>query len=201
MRPQVGFSVQRAVLGLAEQHEVLGAIVGLVLVDVVHLVFRRNLSVDAAPHLSVKPDDRLIVSAAPQVPRASAPLNAAITQTFIPPLSWFIRTKPTPATNTGWSAVATIERPSLNDIWNTSACRRVMADARTRRAPRGVATMSPCLTSRIGRAVPSPIVTIVSPTRHHAASCCGPRSRSGSSAEYVVAMAPFGHVSRRRDGS
>jgi hypothetical protein len=36
---------------------------------------------------------------------------------------------------------------------------------------------------------------------HHAASCCGPRNLSGSSAEYVVATAPFGHVRRRFDGS
>jgi len=36
---------------------------------------------------------------------------------------------------------------------------------------------------------------------HTAASCWGPRSRSGSSALKVVAMAPFGQVSRRFDES
>ena len=34
-----------------------------------------------------------------------------------------------------------------------------------------------------------------------AASCCGPRKRSGSSAEKVWAIAPFGHLTRRRVGS
>src|ERR1700730_12530217 len=36
---------------------------------------------------------------------------------------------------------------------------------------------------------------------HHAASACGPRRRSGSSAEKVVAVAPLGQVSRRFEGS
>ena len=36
---------------------------------------------------------------------------------------------------------------------------------------------------------------------HHAASCWGPRSRSGSSALKRVATAPLGHVRRRFDGS
>jgi hypothetical protein len=36
---------------------------------------------------------------------------------------------------------------------------------------------------------------------HTAASCCGPRNRSGSSALNVVAIAPFGHVNRRFEDS
>src|SRR5687767_12693326 len=32
-------------------------------------------------------------------------------------------------------------------------------------------------------------------------SCCGPRKRSGSSAENVVQIAPFGHVNLRFEGS
>ncbi|HYD88709.1 MAG TPA: hypothetical protein VEA80_14640 [Vitreimonas sp.] len=35
----------------------------------------------------------------------------------------------------------------------------------------------------------------------HAASNCGPRRRSGSSAENAYATEPFGQVSRRREGS
>ena len=34
----------------------------------------------------------------------------------------------------------------------------------------------------------------------HAPSCCGPRSCSGFSELYVVAIAPLGHVNRRTDG-
>jgi hypothetical protein len=45
------------------------------------------------------------------------------------------------------------------------------------------------------------MVTIVSPDRHQAPSCCGPLNRSGSSAEKVVARAPLGQVSRRLVGS
>src|SRR6516164_4633761 len=53
------------------------------------------------------------------------------------------------------------------------------------------------------------VVSITSPLRasrhaasssHHAVSCCGPRSSEGFSEEYVIATAPFGHISRRIEG-
>jgi hypothetical protein len=117
------------------------------------------------------------------VPEMPAPLHACVAHTLAPGESSRSATKPRSGVATGWSPVAIISRPSKRDRRNTCACLCVWTDETTRRGPTRVATVSPATTCAIAFQDPSAIRTGVSPTRHHAPSCCGPRRRSGSSAE------------------
>ncbi len=100
--------------------------------------------------------------------------------------------------NTGCCAVPVSSALPENRTRPTSLKRRPAPV--TRRGPHRVSTKLPTDRDSMGNA-PAGVSTIVPAMKHQAAPCWGPFSRSGSSDEYSVAIAPLGHVTRRFDGS
>jgi len=188
-----------SVTAVRQALKVADIVVTFVLVAVVNIVTvwdRASLSLPYSavqakralrPDALVRP---LVVAAFVAVPRLPSPSQAAIAHSSSPVSSWSNLVQPD-ARYTGWSAVPTKSSPALVATRPTAALRTLFAS--TRRGPLRVNTREPGRKVSIGRA-PSGVATCVPATKHQIRVCCGPRKRSGSSAEKPRIVAPLDNV-------
>lgn len=201
--------VKAGMSALSQALKIVDMVVRLIVVFVVDFIAIQHRAVMEYPDLSMKaksalrPDRlvrALVVGAAPlavAMPALAVPFDAAIAHAVSPIRRRSILVQPD-LRYTGWSEVPTKNAPFPKVTRPTTLLRTEFAT--TGRGPRLVSTMSPGRSVSIGT-LPFGVATIVPATKHHPASCCGPRNRSGSSAENSVATAPLAQVTRRFDGS
>jgi hypothetical protein len=173
--PDISFDMTGTMLAVRKHLEIVKAIVELIAVNVMNVEARWNWASLLLPDSSVETNSRLVVPVWPDVPNPTVVFDTSSTHRA-PGTRSARGVKPLPSTQTGWSGVPVIVRPSARDNTRTLVLLRVNMDARTRRGPLRVITYSPAIIVSIGLTDPSPIVTVVPAIRHHPASCCGPRS-------------------------
>ncbi len=181
-------AVRGEVLRAAERDEVFDAVVAGVFVAVMNVDAPRDRPVNALPHRAVHELSVavLIVAAAVPIPSVAAPFDRLSHASSIAPSGKHDNdTKPFSRVKTGCLAVPRSDLPSSVLSSHTSAESEVRHARTTARGPDLVATIMPGRMLSIGTS-PEGVVTMVPATRHSssaiAASCCGPRSWSGSSA-------------------